>query len=176
MIRRAVQRSKEAGQQADSAELRLINFVQRQDILDCQKKKLDRNWRGLSGLQANNPLGFTVITPFFGPSLYWTLVRDALQMKSQFESNIMSGSHSCVLRNVTVQPPSFQNRIILFCLPIPILTYLREIYCIYFQDRSVYIFCCSQICGLILGIYKSSQPYECGNWDWGWPNSQKRNT
>ncbi len=63
----------------------------------------------------------------------------------------MSGSHLCISRNETVQPPYFQNRIIIFSLPIPTLTYLWEIYVF---PGSVCLFC-SQICWLILGIYKS---------------------
>ncbi len=31
----------------------------------------------------------------------------------------MSGSHLCIPRNETVQPPCFQNSIMMFCLPIP---------------------------------------------------------
>jgi hypothetical protein len=50
----------------------------------------------------------------------------------------MSGSHLCNPRNETV--------------PVPTLKYLREIYIF---PGSVCLFCCSQICGLILGIYKS---------------------
>jgi hypothetical protein len=33
----------------------------------------------------------------------------------------MSGSHLCIPRKETVQRPYFQNRIIMFCLPIPAL-------------------------------------------------------
>ncbi len=40
----------------------------------------------------------------------------------------MSGSHLCIPRNETVQPRYFQNRIIMFCLPIPTLIYQWEIY------------------------------------------------
>ncbi len=40
----------------------------------------------------------------------------------------MSGSHSCIPKNETVQPHYFQNRIIMFCLPIPTLIYLWDIY------------------------------------------------
>ncbi len=64
----------------------------------------------------------------------------------------MSGSHLCIPRNETLQPPYFQNRIIMVCLPIPTLIYLWEIYIFL---GSVCLFCCSQICGPILGIYKS---------------------
>jgi hypothetical protein len=56
----------------------------------------------------------------------------------------MSGSHLCIPRNETMQPPYFQDRIIMFCLQIPKLINL-----------SVWLFCCSQICKPILGIYKS---------------------
>jgi len=76
----------------------------------------------------------------------------------------MSCSHLCIHRNETVQPPYFQNRITMFCLPISTLIYLWEIYIFL---GSVCLFCCSQVCGQILGIYKRSQTHECGNWDWG---------
>ncbi len=74
----------------------------------------------------------------------------------------MSGSQSCIPRNETEQPPYFQNRIIMFCLP-----YICERYT-YILSGSVCLFCCSQICGPILGIYiNRSQTHECRNWDWG---------
>ncbi len=80
----------------------------------------------------------------------------------------MSGFHLCIPRNETVQPPYFQNRIIMFCLPISTLIYLWEIYTF---PGSVYLFYCSKICGPILRIYsiKHSQAHECRNWDWGRP-------
>ncbi len=43
----------------------------------------------------------------------------------------------------------FQNRIIMFGLPVPTLTYLWEIYIF---PGSICLFCCREICGLILGI------------------------
>jgi hypothetical protein len=46
----------------------------------------------------------------------------------------------------------FQNRIIMFCLPVPTLIYLGEVYIF---PGSVCLFCCREICGPILGIYKS---------------------
>jgi hypothetical protein len=49
----------------------------------------------------------------------------------------------------SVQPPNFQNRIIMFS-PNSILIYLRRIYIF---PGSVCLFCCSQISGPILGIY-----------------------
>ncbi len=55
----------------------------------------------------------------------------------------MSGSH-IIPRNETVQPPYFQNRIVMFCLPIPTLIYLWEIYI--FPGLV-------KICGPILVIY-----------------------
>ncbi len=48
--------------------------------------------------------------------------------------------------------PYFQNRIIMFCLSIRTLIYLWEIYIF---PGSVCLFCCNQICGPILGIFKS---------------------
>ncbi len=49
----------------------------------------------------------------------------------------MSDSHLCISRNETAQPRYFQNRIIMFYLPILTLIYvsMRDLY---FQDRSVY--------------------------------------
>ncbi len=79
-------------------------------------------------------------------------------------------SHLCILKNETVQPPLSKNRIIMFCLPIPTLIYLWEIYIL---PGSVRLFCCSQICGPILGIYKSlTDTWMCKigilfDWDWG---------
>ncbi len=72
-------------------------------------------------------------------------------MKGWRESNINVWSHLCIPRYETVQPPYFQNRIIMFYLPIPTLIYLREIYTF---PGSVCLFCC-QICRLILGTYES---------------------
>ncbi len=83
----------------------------------------------------------------------------------------MSCSPLCVPINETVQPPYFQNRSIMFCLPIPTLIYLWEIYIF---PGSVCLFWCSQICGPILGISLKDT--------WMWKlglsphNSQKRNT
>ncbi len=45
----------------------------------------------------------------------------------------------------------FQHRIIMFCLLVPTLIYLWEIYIFL---GSVCQFCCREICGLILRIYK----------------------
>ncbi len=67
----------------------------------------------------------------------------------------------------------FQNRIIMFCLPVPTLIYLWEIFLF---PRYVCLFCCRKICGPILGINKSLTDI------WKWKlglrprNSQKRNT
>ncbi len=57
-------------------------------------------------------------------------------------------------RNKTAWLPYFQHRIKMFCLPIFTFIYYER--CMYFQGRSAYfLFCCSQIGGHILGIYKS---------------------
>ncbi len=66
-------------------------------------------------------------------------------MKGQRESNINDWFPFMYSPKwKTVQPPDFQNRTILFCLPIPILIYLWEIYIF---PGSVSLFCCSQIWG-----------------------------
>ncbi len=65
------------------------------------------------------------------------------------------------------------NRIIMFCLWVPTLIYLWEIYIF---PGSVCLFCCREICGPILGIYESLTD------TWLWKlglrlhNSPKRNT
>ncbi len=92
-----------------------------------------------------------------------------LQRKGRWESNInvwfpfmYSQKWNCYL----------QNRIIMFCLPVPSLIYVWEI----IFPGSVCLFCCRKICGPILGIYKSLTD------TWMWKlglrphNSQKRKT
>jgi hypothetical protein len=65
----------------------------------------------------------------------------------------MSGSNLCTPRNETTWVALlFQNRIIMFCLPISTFLYLRAIYIF---PGSVCLFCWSQIARSILGIYKS---------------------
>jgi hypothetical protein len=92
------------------------------------------------------------------------------KMKGQWESNIKvwfpfmySQKWNCY----------FQNRIIMFCLPVPTLKYLWEIYIF---PGYVCLFCCRKICVPILGIYKSLTD----TWIWKLGlrprNSQKRNT
>jgi hypothetical protein len=86
----------------------------------------------------------------------------ALQMKSRWESNLnvwfsfmYSQKRNCY----------FQNRIIMFCLPVPTLIYLWDIFKF---PGSVCLFCCREICGPILRIYKSlTDKCECGNWNLG---------
>ena len=48
-------------------------------------------------------------------------------------------------------PSYFQSSIIKFCLPISTFMYLWGIYIF---PRSVWLFCCRKICGMILEIYK----------------------
>jgi hypothetical protein len=120
--------------------------------------------------------------PFCGPSIFavcmqysWThmlyrvqsdcvrlKLAHTLQMKGRWESNLnvwfplmYSQKWNCY----------FQNRIIMFCLPVPTLIYLWEIYIF---PGSVCLFCCREICGPRSWEYiNSSQTHECGNWDWG---------
>ncbi len=89
-----------------------------------------------------------------------------LQIKGRWESNInvwflfmYSQKWSCY----------FQNRIIMFCLPIPYTHIIESYICerfIYFQDRSAF-----SAAGKYVDRsreYKNrSQTHECGNWDWG---------
>ncbi len=78
----------------------------------------------------------------------------------------MSGSHLCIPRNETVQPRYFQNRIIMFFLPIPTLIYcICEIF-IYSQDRLTY-FDAAKYVDRSWEYINRSQTHECRNWDWG---------
>ncbi len=94
----------------------------------------------------------------------------ALQRKGRWESNtnvwfpfVYSQKWNCY----------FQNRILMFCLPFPSLVYLWEIH---IYPGSVCLFCCREICGPILGIFKSLT--DTRMWKLGLRprNSQKRNT
>jgi hypothetical protein len=93
-----------------------------------------------------------------------------LQMNGQWKSNInvwfpftYSQKWNCY----------FQNRIMMFCLPVPTLIYLWEIYIF---PGSVCRFCCREICEPILGIHK----WLTDTWLWKLGlrprNFQKRNT
>ncbi len=73
--------------------------------------------------------------------------------------------HLCIPKNETVQPPFFQNRIIMFSLPIPTLIYCICERFIYFQDRSVY-FAAAKYVDLSWEYANRSQTHECENWDW----------
>ncbi len=87
-----------------------------------------------------------------------------IQMKGRWESNI----NVCFPVMYSQKRNSyFQNRIVMFCLPVPTLIYLWEVW--YFQDRSAY-----SAAGIYVdqsGEYmygrNRSQTQECGNWDWG---------
>ncbi len=76
----------------------------------------------------------------------------------------MSGSHLCIPRNETVQPSALENRIIMFCLPIP--TQYNCDRFIYFQDRSDY-FAAAKYGDRSWEYTNCSQKHECGNWDRG---------
>ncbi len=94
------------------------------------------------------------------------LCMDKLQMKGWRESNINVWVPIMSSQNWNCY---FQNRIIMFCLPVPELIYLWDIYIF---PGSVCLFCCRKICGR---IYKSLTD------TWRWKlgqrprNSQKRN-
>jgi hypothetical protein len=99
-----------------------------------------------------------------------TRSRHSLQMKGRWESNINVWVPFMCFQKLNGY---FQNRIIMFCLPVPTLIHLWEIY-IFPGSRCPFF--CREICGLILGIYKSLTD------TWMWKlglrprNSQKRNT
>ncbi len=78
----------------------------------------------------------------------------------------MSVSDLCILRNETVWLCYFQNRIIMFGLPISTFMYL---WMIYIFSGLVCLFFCSQLGGRILGIYtvNRSQIHVCRKWKRG---------
>ncbi len=94
----------------------------------------------------------------------------ALQMKGQWESSINVWFPLMYSQKLNCY---FQNRINMFCLPVPTLIYLWEIYVF---PGSFCLFCCREICGPILGIYQ----WLTDIWIWRLGlrprNSQKRNT
>ncbi len=92
-----------------------------------------------------------------------------LQMKGRWESNINVWFPFMYTQKWNCY---FQNRIIMFCLPVLTLIYLWEIYIF---PGSVCLFCCRKICGPCKWIYNllTSQTHECGNWDWGRAISRK---
>ncbi len=94
----------------------------------------------------------------------------ALQMKGRWQSSLNVWFPFLYSQKLNCY---FQNRIIMFCLPVPTLIYLWEI--LYISRIGLPIFCCRKICGPILGIYKSLTD------TWMWKlgvrprHSQKRN-
>ncbi len=89
------------------------------------------------------------------------------QMKGRWESNINAWFPCMYFQKWNCY---FHNRIIMFCLPVPTLIYLWEIYIF---PGPVCLFWCRKICGPILGIYKSLIETWSGNWDWGRPIPRK---
>jgi len=80
--------------------------------------------------------------------------------------NPTCGSQLCIPRNETVQPPYFQNRIIMFCLKMPTFIYQWEIYTVYCQDQSVF-FTVAKYVDRFWEYINLSHTHKCGNWDWG---------
>ncbi len=78
-------------------------------------------------------------------------INSALQMKGWWESNINVRFPFMHSQKWNCAASLFPKQNYMFCLPIPPLIYICK-RLIYFQ--SVCLFFCSQICGLILGIYK----------------------
>ncbi len=84
----------------------------------------------------------------------------ALQMNGRWESNIIfcfpfmySQKWNCY----------FQNRIIMFHLPVRTLIYLWEIYIF---PKSVCLCCCRKYVDRSWECINRSQTHECWNWDW----------
>jgi hypothetical protein len=91
-------------------------------------------------------------------TMFWVQVY-MQQRKGRWESNINFWFPFMYSQKWTVRPPYFQNRVIMFCLPIPTLIYLWEIGC---------LFCCSEMYVDRSWEYiNRSRTHECRNWDWG---------
>ncbi len=60
----------------------------------------------------------------------------------------------------------FQNKIKMFCLPVPTLIYCTCERIIYFQDWSAYS-AAGKYVARSWEYINSSRTHECGNWDWG---------
>ena len=92
---------------------------------------------------------------------------NALQMKGQWESNINVHTVPKIgfmySQKWNCAPRHFQNRIIMFCLPISTFMYL---WAIYIFPGSACLFCCSQIGRPILGIYKSLTDAQFHFWEY----------
>ncbi len=102
-----------------------------------------------------------------------TIQIHTLERKGRWESNInvwfpimYSQKWNCYSQNI----------IIIICLSVPSLVHISVRDLQYIFPGSVCLFCCREICGPILGIYKSLTD----TWMWKLalrlPNSQKRNT
>jgi hypothetical protein len=94
--------------------------------------------------------------PWCYTNLQWFTAYTANEGPARIQYKCLVPIYVCT---VHVQPPFFQNRIIMFCLPIPMHSYI-----IYFQDRSVY-FAAAKYVERSWEYINRSQPYECGNWD-----------
>ncbi len=80
----------------------------------------------------------------------------------------MSASHFCIPRKETVQPPYLQNRIIMFCLQIPPLIHLWEIFILLLSVCTVYLAAANIWSDpRNISCINRSQTHECRNWDWG---------
>ncbi len=77
----------------------------------------------------------------------------------------MSGSYLCIPRNETVQPPYFQNRIIMFC-PQFIHSYIWKI-SIFPGSVCLLYFAAAKYVDRSWEYINLSQTRECGNWEWG---------
>ncbi len=91
-----------------------------------------------------------------------------LQMKGRWESNLNVWFPFMYSQKWNSY---FQSRIITFCLPVLTLIYLWEIYIF---PGLVCLFCCSEICGPILGIHKSLTDTWMGKLGLRPSNSQKK--
>jgi hypothetical protein len=109
----------------------------------------EKQWQKRRGWVLSSPQGMRIrIQAVF----IFVLNVLALQMKARWESNTNVPFWFIYFHKWNCRPRYFQNRFIMFCLPISTFMYLSAIYIF---PGSVCLFCCSQIGRLILGIYTS---------------------
>ncbi len=146
----------------------LTNFLHLSDLLQPNPKKnmvygiLRRCWLH------NLSLGLLQCRVDYN-ALPWASHNPKLQMKGQWKSNTTVWFPFMYSHKLNCY---FQNIIIKFCLPVPTLKYLWDIYIF---PESVCLFWCREICGPILGIFKSLTDTWMRKLGLRPRNSQKRN-
>ncbi len=126
---------------------RILKNIRQQQTNPVQSCVINNSFKHRQQHKGRIPTLFVVV--LFGSKPYPLLLMSlyTLQMKGQWESNINVWFPFMYFQKWICY---FQNRIIMFCIPVPTIIYLSDIYIF---PGSVCLFCCREICGPILGIY-----------------------